>query len=127
MDYQEQWLQETIEENPNFSIFLETYQQYYTLLGKQIDPFKAATCVHDMLALGLQDHQPLLDNMNSNWDRNRSVQDWMTHLNPEYRIIKLLLNFEEVIEVLKFIIEPGSTRLGLRRSSRARKPRKTNY
>ena len=132
MDYQEQWFQEIIEENPNFSIFLETYQQYYTLLGKQIDPLKAATCVYDMLALGLQNHQPLFDNMSSNWDKNMSVQDWMKHLNPEYRIIKFLLNFEEVIEVLKFKIEPnitlpGSTSQGLRRSSRARKPRKTNY
>ena len=122
-------LLEIKEENPNFSIFLETYQQYYTFLGKQIDPLKAETCVYDMLALGLQNHQPLFDNMSSNWDKNMSVQDWMKHFNPEYRIIELLVNFEEVIEVLKFKIEPnitlpGSTNQGLRRSKRTKTPGK---
>ena len=53
-------LLEMKEENPNFSIFLVTYKQYHIILGKQIDPFKAEQCVHDMLALDLRNHQPLL-------------------------------------------------------------------
>ena len=100
-------LLEIKEENPNFSIFLETYKQYNDFLGKQIDPFKAEQCVHDMLALDLKDHQPLLDAMTSNWNENMSVQDWIDHFNSEYKIIKFLLNFEEVLEVLRFKIKPN--------------------
>ena len=78
-------LLEIKEENPNFSIFLETYKQYNDFLGKQINPFKAEQCVHDMLALDLKDHQPLLDAMSSNWNENMSVQDWIDHFNSEYK------------------------------------------
>ena len=98
-------LLEIKEENPNFSIFLETYKQYHIFLGKQIDPFKAEQCVHDMLALDLRDHQPLLYAMSTNWHENMTVQDWIDDFNPKYKIIKFLLNFEEVIEVLRFKIK----------------------
>ena len=87
-------LLEIKEENPNFSIFLETYKQYNNFIGKQIDPFKAEQCVYDMLALDLKDHQPLFDTMSSNWNDNMSVHDWINHFNSEYKIIKFLLNFE---------------------------------
>ena len=60
-----------------------------------------------MLALDLKDHQPLLDAMSSNWNENMKVQDWMNHFNPYYKINKFLLNFEEVIEVLRFKIKPN--------------------
>ena len=76
-----------------------------------------------MLALDLKDHQPLLDAMSSNWNENMTVQDWMNHFNPEYRIIKFLLNFEEVIEVLRFKIKSNIKHpdRGHRKSNRNKK------
>ena len=79
-----------------------------------------------MLALDLKDHQPLLNAMSSNWNENMTVKDWINHFNPEYEIIKFLLNFEEVIEVLRFKIKPNIIHpdQGHRKSNRNKKTRK---
>ena len=45
--------------------------------------------------------------MRLNWNETMTAQDWMNHFYPEYKIIKFLLNFKEVIEVLRFKIKPN--------------------
>ena len=72
-----------------------------------------------MLALDLRDHQPLLYAMSTNWHENMTVQDWMDHFNPKYKIIMFLQNFEEVIEVLRFKIKHPDQ--GHRKSNRNKK------
>ena len=78
-----------------------------------------------MLALDLRDHQPLLYAMSTNWHENMTVQDWMDHFNLKYKIIKFLLNFEEVIEVLRFKVKHPDQ--GHRKSSRNKKTRNIEY